>query len=386
MRRIIILFLLCMLCANIKSLCNNCISETDAFTPQNHVIRGMQMWYAPLIGSNEKKAENKKRFTTELDTLKALGVNTINVLAGAKFVPTPTDSLHLTAGHLTLMCNDEHLFKGLDFVLNELHKRQMKAIVSISQQWTDASDTAAISSFIKKMSERKNCYSKVLYQSDTTIVAWQICDAPYTQTKDSLQLYVDWCAKQAKLLKDSGLKQPIAIVYAPLDVTSNSDEQMFQNVMSYNCFDLVLVAFNPYRMRWVMPGDLYNALGKIYLKASDKIQTYMRIAQGLDKPFALCDCAYPRTAMFTRPNTNTDSRDAYFSYLLNLFADATQGDYAQFKGIVFNGWGGNVMQTKDMWQNPYDFTAEYPNETKGRYSIFSKDTSTLNVLRSFWGK
>ena len=81
MRRIIILFLLCMLCANIKSLCNNCISETDAFTLQNHVIRGMQMWYAPLIGSNEKKAENKKRFTTELDTLKALGVNTINVLA-----------------------------------------------------------------------------------------------------------------------------------------------------------------------------------------------------------------------------------------------------------------------------------------------------------------
>ena len=60
MRRIIILFLLCMICANIKSLCNNCISETDAFTPQNHVIRGMQMWYAPLIGSNKKKQKIRK--------------------------------------------------------------------------------------------------------------------------------------------------------------------------------------------------------------------------------------------------------------------------------------------------------------------------------------
>ncbi len=385
MRRIIFLCLLNILSANVRTLGNDCMSEAYTYNPQSQTIKGMQMWYAPMIGSNEKKAENKKRLTAELDTLKAIGVNTISVLAGAKFVPTPTDSMHLTDGYLTLMGNDEHLLKGLDYVLNELHKRQMKAIISISQQWDNANNTD-VSLFVKKVIERKNCYSKVAYQSDTTIAAWQISDAFYTRSKDTLQLYVDWCVKQANLLKDCGFKQPIAIAYAPIDVTENSDEQMFQNVMSYDCFDLVFVALNPYKMRWVMPGDLYNALGKIYLKVSDKLQAYMRIAQGLDKPFALYDCAYPRTAMFTRPRTNTDSRDAYFTYLLNLYADTYSNNHSLFKGIVFNGWGGNVTQNKDSWVKPYDFTAEYPNETKGRYSIFNKDISTLNVLRSAWSK
>ena len=384
MKRYLILCLFCVLGVLAAKATN---VHTKSYAEPSKPVYGMQMWYAPLLGSNDKRAGNKKRLKQELDSLKALGVNTISVLAGTSFVSEPIDTTNLTYGRLVCLQEDESLLKGLDYVLNELRKRNMGAVVSITKQWNDANvSDERCKDFVQTLAKRKNSYSKIAYSTDNTIVAWQICDVPNVSRMDSLQNYILWCAKQAQLLKQSGMTQPVTIVYKPIVSCEAEDERLFQSVMGEKNFDMVSVSFNPQQLGWVVVGDLYNALGKVYNKVSNLLQTYVRIAQGIDKPFVLTDCAYPRTAMFTRPATNTDSRDSFFSFLKDEVNLNTQGDYSYLKGIMFNGWGGNARPTKDVWIKPYDFTSEYPDEQKGSYAIFDNDESTLRLLRSFFSK
>lgn len=351
-------------------------------------LRGMQMWYAPLLGSNDKKVHHIKRLRAELDSLKAVGVNTISILAGVDFVPSPTDSAHLTNGMLVGCCKEERILKGLDCVLGELSKRQMKAIVTIVRQWDDASQTdQAIEDFAQCLALRVNPATKQRLLSDPTIRFWQVSDAPYVKDQAALQPYMDWAAKQTKMMKRIGFTQPISIAYKPLSPQAEANEQPIEDILSRECFDAVALSFDPMSMGWLTVGELNNGLGRIYVRFTDILQMVMRMAQAYDKPFFLTDCAYPRTAMFTRPGTNTESRDNFFSFLQNTYSDLTEGNLrTPFLGMIFKGWGGNARPSTDLWTNPYDFTAEYPDETKGRYSIFTNDSTTIELLRNTWAK
>lgn len=364
------------------------VADTQETSASDMSLKGMQMWYAPLLGSNDKKARHIQRLRTELDSLKAIGVNTVSILAGVDFVPSPTDSTHLTNGTLNGCCKEERILRGLDCVLGELSKRQMKAIVTLVRQWDDASQTdQAIEDFAQCLALRVNPSTKQRFFSDPTIRFWQVSDAPHLKDKATLASYMNWAVKQAEMMKRIGFTQPISIAYMPLSPQAEANEQPIEDILSHECFDVVALSLDPMRMGWLTAGELNNGLGRIYVRYTDILQMVMRIAQAYDKPFFLTDCAYPRTAMFTRPGTNTESRDNFFSFLQSTYSDMTEGDQrTPFLGIIFKGWGGIVRPSTDLWTNPYDFTAEYPDETKGRYSIFTNDSTTVQLLRNTWAR
>ena len=363
------------------------VTDAQETSTPDMPLKGMQMWYAPLLGSNDKKARHIKRLRAELDSLKAIGGNTIGVLAGVDFVPSPTDSAHLTNGTLVGRCTENRILKGLDCVLAELSKRQMKAIVTLVRQWDDASLTdQAMEDFVQSLAQRVNPATKQRLLSDPTIRFWQVSDAPLVKDKATSASYMDWAAKQAKMMKRIGFTQPVSIAYKPFSSQTEANEQVIEDILSRECFDAFALSLDPLSMGWLTAGELNNGLGRIYVRYTDILQMVMRMAQAYDKPFFLADCAYPRTAMFTRPGTNTESRDNFFSFLQSAYSDMTEGQRTPFLGIVFKGWGGNVRPSTDLWTNPYDFTAEYPDETKGRYSIFTNDSTTIQLLRGAWAR
>lgn len=94
---------------------------------------GTNLWYGMNLGM-EGSAGDQERLKRELDALKAMGVTNLRVMGASegsdsepfRIVP----SLQPSPGEF-----NEAVFKGLDFLLNEMGKRDMRAVVVLNNFW-----------------------------------------------------------------------------------------------------------------------------------------------------------------------------------------------------------------------------------------------------------
>jgi len=97
---------------------------------------GTNYWYGSLLGLEKDKKRGIDRLRKELDFLKSQGVTNLRLLGGAEGsglingVIRVGPPLQPTQGQF----NDDVL-KGLDIVLAEMGKRDMKGVVFISNNW-----------------------------------------------------------------------------------------------------------------------------------------------------------------------------------------------------------------------------------------------------------
>ena len=94
---------------------------------------GVNYWYGGLVAND---AKGKERIRNELDFLKSKGITNLRVMAGAEGkgqingVPRVEPALQTKAG---VFSTDQ--LKGLDFLLTEIEKRKMKAVIFFSNNW-----------------------------------------------------------------------------------------------------------------------------------------------------------------------------------------------------------------------------------------------------------
>ena len=94
---------------------------------------GTNFWFGAILGS-EGQGGNRERLLKELDFMKENGINNLRVLVGAdgpsgqkvKVMPT----LQIEPG----VYNDT-IFDGLDFLMAELGKRNMYAVLYLNNSW-----------------------------------------------------------------------------------------------------------------------------------------------------------------------------------------------------------------------------------------------------------
>ena len=94
---------------------------------------GANFWYGAILGS-ETEAGDRQRLAAELDSLKALGISNLRVLVGGDGpdgIPSQIEpSLQTEPG-----VYDEDVFKGLDWLLAEMGKRRMSAVLYLNNAW-----------------------------------------------------------------------------------------------------------------------------------------------------------------------------------------------------------------------------------------------------------
>ena len=91
---------------------------------------GTNYWYGAMIGA---KNGDRTRLLKELDELKAHGITNLRILVGAEggdqdFTVTP--ALQTEKGKY-----NQELLDGLDFVLAEMGKRDLNAILYLNNNW-----------------------------------------------------------------------------------------------------------------------------------------------------------------------------------------------------------------------------------------------------------
>ncbi len=93
---------------------------------------GVNLWYGCYLGSPGKTG-NRKRLVEELDELKTLGLTNLRIL-GASEESYITNSLK-PAIQIKPGVYNEDLLEGLDFLLSEMRKRNMHAVIFLNNYW-----------------------------------------------------------------------------------------------------------------------------------------------------------------------------------------------------------------------------------------------------------
>lgn len=125
--------------------------------------KAVSMWYAPLLGASKDK-HDRQRLVEELDSLQKIGVNVVEVLAGTKieFVATK-DSTQRARGSVRTLVGEKSYFRGMDFLLNELKRRNMWAVVSLDRiARLDPQRQEKYGTFVEKCLTHKNALTGVV--------------------------------------------------------------------------------------------------------------------------------------------------------------------------------------------------------------------------------
>src|SRR6187551_249078 len=215
-------FLASIVSANAANAPTNKVEQTPFVTVkgrhfllggQPYYYAGANLWYGMYLGSPGKTG-NRARLTRELDQLAAQGIMNLRVLAISE-----TSTLKRAVTPAVLQGPeqiDETLWQGLDFMLAEMAKRDMKAVLYLNNFWQwsggmatytswstgkvaadpdvtgdwnthintsasfyrDAKAQAAFEFAVRQLIGRRNSVTGRAYNQDPTIMSWQLANEP----------------------------------------------------------------------------------------------------------------------------------------------------------------------------------------------------------------
>lgn len=431
MKKITIYFLGLLLCPLLLSSCNNEKGKTTAFVKvkgsqfeidgKPYYFLGTNFWYGMNLGS-KGKGGNRERLIRELDRLQSLGINNLRIVALSegpdnepyRMVP----AVQTKPGEL-----NEELLEGLDFLLIEMSKRKMYAVVCLANFWpwsggmgqyivwnggADSipyppphpggswdtyqkftakfySNQKAVEQYwsaVQKIVTRTNSISKKAYTEDPTIMAWQLCNEPRgLDNPDDFNKWIDSTAGLIKSLDKNHLVTTGSEGYTPWPEYTATD--FFQNHDGNN-IDYTTVHIWVENWEWFDPAKHEATYDSSVAKMKAYLKKHVEAATQLGKPLVLEEFGIARDNGSFEPEMTVELRDKYYR---TIFSEVHQ--YASsgtpLSGVNFWAWGGEgrPKQPKTFWKAGDDFIGDPPHEFQGWYSVYEKDSTTQKVIKEF---
>ncbi len=316
------------------------------------------------------KAGNRKRIAAELDTLRGRGIRLVACSVDA------ADAQQLSA---------------LDFLLRELERRDMLAVLTLVDtafvapaDFASDSARAALATRIGALAARRSSVTKRSYAASPAIFAWQLFGSlrPYVSVVP-LPALKDWAALVADEIRKADANHLVGLggeglaAFAhegggqtPLSKRDDS-ELAFEALQGLDCFSFVSMQLRPVEWGWTNIGSLHSALRHVFLASDDYLAAHERLAMRLGRPLVVGAFSYSRDHGHTQPGSLTAARDAYFSYVLTKLLESGQNAGA-LSSAMFSHWAGEP-------------TADAAREV-ARTAVFPSDSSTLQVLSVFLEK
>ena len=383
----------------------------DSRTP--YYFLGTNLWYGPILGS-KGEGGNRKRLCSELDSLQQLGVNNLRILVGAdagtKNSPTVTPYLQPKPGKL-----NKQLLEGLDYMLVEMQKRGMVAVIYLTNSWDwsggwgfylkncglgDSPDAHGdgydayvnyarqffhnqkamnlFYDFVEKVVSRKNSLTGKPYSEDPTIMAWQLCNEPRPFGKEEVPVFVEWVKHTSELIKKHDANHMVSTGSEGI-VGCNTDEELCERVHNLPGIDYMTVHIWPANWGWATKDALYDSLPNVYVKAKEYLEKHDRIARVINKPYVVEEFGYPRDNNFYSPGSGTGARDSFYQFIFANLQDSKEAA-GPMAGCNFWGWGGEGRPATQVWHSGNDYLCDPPHEPQGWYSVFNCDSTTVKVI------
>lgn len=381
---------------------------------QPYYFVGTNFWYGAILGS-EGQGGDRDRLCRELDRMKELGIDNLRVLVGSDGKRGVKTKVEPTLQEAPGVYNDT-ILAGLDFLMMELEKRDMVAVLYLNNSWEwsggygfylehagegvaprpNEAGYPAFMSFVAKFAtcqkahelfydhvrfilSRTNRYTGKRYIDDPAIMSWQIGNEPRAFSKEALPAFEKWLAETSALIRSIDPNHLISIGSEGSWGCEN-DMGCYERICADPNVDYCNVHLWPYNWSWARPDHLKEDLGNACKNTKEYIDNHLAVCERLNKPLVMEEFGYPRDGFSFSPTSTTEARDAYYEYVFGLVADNAESG-GKFAGCNFWGWGGYGKPRHEQWQVGDDYTGDPAQEAQGLNSVFVTDSTTLEVVR-----
>ena len=388
-------------------------------------IAGTNMWYAAYLGA-AAPIGNRDRLKRELDRLASLGINNVRILGSSEFSPLK-NSVRPTFRNRSSHFN-ETLLNGLDHALAEMGKRDITAVIYLTNFWEwsggmmtylywtnggryinmndpahpwpefadmssefygHASAVRMFDQYVRAVVRRRNSVTGRLYSDDPAILSWQLANEPRPGGGDEvgrhhMKAYLAWIDGTARLIKAI---DPNHMVSTGSEGTQGciNDAQCVIDAHSSPAIDYVNAHIWPQNWSWADPKDLAGTWPTVERNTRDYITQQLGIARRVKKPLVIEEFGFPRDGGSFDPGTPTTWKDRFYQLIYSAVLDSVRSGGA-LQGCNFWGWGGEGRaQHRDhhFVRGDTSYVGDPPHEPQGWYSVFDADASTQAVIKSY---
>lgn len=382
---------------------------------------GANYWYGAVLGSTGKEG-NRDRLIKELDMMKAKGIDNLRVLAGADG-PDGEPRRVSPALQTSPGVYNQDLLNGLDFLLAEMAKRNMVAILYFNNAWEWSggfsqyaawngegaipypemdghswSDFMAYSSkfiqcknchtqfknHIKFLLERTNSVTGMAYAQDPTIMTWELANEPRAFSDANKVAFLNWVNETSAYIKSLDPNHLVTTGSEGL-WGCEMDIDLFEKIHTTPNIDYLTIHIWPYNWGWFKLDNMEGTIATAKENTAKYIDSHMKVAQKLNKPLVFEEFGLPRDGFKFTPGSSTIFRDSYYDFAFNYVLESvkSKGLMAGANFWAYSGTGTpNVLRENSMWKLGDDYLGDPPQEAQGLNSLFEGDT-TLDIVKKY---
>ena len=405
-----LLALMIQSCQNVK---NDFVKIRDGqfwLNDKPHYFIGTNFWYGAILAS-QGEGGNRQRLIRELDFLDSIGVNNLRILVGADGVDGTVTKVLPTLQKKPGVYNDQ-IFDGLDFLLAEMSKREMYAVLYFTNSWewsggygqylewtghgkapipsidgwntyidyvsqyADCREcTELLKSHITNVITRVNRYSGKKYVDDATIFSWQICNEPHAFGEKNKNAFENWMKEIAAHIRSL---DPNHLISSGSEGIAGSefDKELYERIHTESAIDYFTLHIWPLNWGWINADNMNVALDSCIELTNKYIAEHIDLGNKWKRPVVIEEFGIPRDGRSYQLDAKTDCRN---KYLENVFAQVLHNSKTSgiLVGCNFWAWGGFGRATSGhvYWQRGDAYLGDPAQEEQGLNSVFDVDTT-----------
>lgn len=407
------------------SLFAGCISNQKSFVDvhdgelqvngERYDYIGTNFWYGAILGS-QGVGGDRKRLISELDFMKSVGINNLRILVGADGVDGVASkvepALQLSPGKY-----NDAIFDGLDFLLAEMAKRDMYAVLFLNNSWEWSGGYSSylkwtghgevpmprvegwnafqqyVSQYakseeshilfkkhVKNVINRINRYTGVAYKNDHAIMAWQIGNEPRAFGEENKEAFAQWIADIAKTIKLLDSNHLLSIGSEGM-IGCEGDMELWRKLHADSNIDYTTIHIWPNNWSWIDKEDMRGTLESAKQRTVEYITIHSQVANKLRKPLIIEEFGMPRDGFSFDEKATTEIRDSYYKLIFRLLEENVENK-GIFQGCNFWAWGGFAKPTHTFWVCGDEYVGDPAQEEQGLNSVFVTDT-TIDLVKKY---
>ena len=381
---------------------------------------GTNFWYGAILGS-EGEGGNRERLVRELDFMKSHGIDNLRVLVGGEGENGLLGKIEPNLQPEPGLYNDDVL-AGLDFLMMELGKRGMTAVLYFNNAWEWSggytqyvawanntpvlvprvdgwfSYNAFAGEFVRNerakelffnhlryIITRTNRYTGIKYIEDPAIFSWQICNEPRafsSKEQDNKEAFAEWIAASAELIRSLDPNHMISTGSEGF-YGCEWDMALCERIHALDEISYINCHVWPYNWKWMRGDNMVADLDRSCENTKEYIDMHIGLGHSINKPVVVEEFGMPRDNMDFHKGSPVVCRDKYYTFVFDLILKDKEQN-GPFAGCNFWSWGGFAktnVEDHEYWAKGDDYTGDPAQEQQGLNSIFFEDRSTLNIIR-----
>jgi mannan endo-1,4-beta-mannosidase len=382
---------------------------------------GTNYWYGTLLGLEKDKTRGVERLRRELDFLKANGVTNLRIMAGAEGsglingVNRVGPPLQPVQGKFNAKILD-----GLDLILYEMGKRNLKAIVFLSNnwewsggfqqyliwnklvpkdqetrklKWDEQRDIvskfyscepckSAYNAQVDFIMSRTNKYSKKKYTDDPAIMAWELANEPRPMRPAAENDYKKWIADVSAMIKAKDKNHLVTLGHEGRMGTESL--KLFEEIHADKNVDYLTIHIWAKNWGWFEGDKVAEGYANTLENAGAYLKEHIAVAEKLDKPLVIEEFGLPRNAQSFDIASSTSLRDDYYGKMFAFVAGSAKSG-GVLAGANFWAFGGTSRPVKGqiLWKAGDDYMGDPPMEEQGLNTVFDSDKTTWAVINKY---